>query len=462
MAAFALALARVQNDGDHLLLPARLDQLARTRGHEFRNTLLTPGNTLALFARQIAHGNVACAAMHHLADADFSDAAWCQARSRLPIDLIDAVDRRIVDEARRDLDHCDDLGEGSHRWRGHRLCCVDGTSDSMPDTPELRAHYGVPSGVRPGLGFPTSHLMLLMDHRSGLILDCIDSPMNTHDASVVSQTHGHLAENDIVLGDVAFSSYAHLALLSQAKVHAILPTHQQRLVDFTPGRTHADPRRGKSRARAGKPRSRLVRPLGKDDQLVDYLKPANKPAWMDARQWEALPDSIPVREIRRTVSRAGFRPIEVSIVTTLLDAEAYPADELIELRLSRWMMELNIRHLKTTLGMDVLKCKTIDGIRKERRMFLLVYNLIRVVMLRAARCQRVNVNRLSFADTLAWLRLGDTRGLHEGTLRLKVNPLRPGRLEPRALKRQQMRFPYMTRPRSELKAQLRARHAVVT
>ncbi len=197
--------------------------------------------------------------------------------------------------------------------------------------------------------------------------------MNTHDASVVSQTHQNLAEDDILLGDVAFSSYAHLALLSQAKVHAILPTHQKRLVDFTPGRTHADPRRGKSRARAGKPRSRLVRPLGEKDQLVDYLKPASKPAWMDAGQWDALPDSIRVREIRRTVSRAGFRPIEVTIVTTLLDAEAYPADELIELRLTRWMMELNIRHLKTTLGMDVLKCKTIDGVRKERRMFLLVY-----------------------------------------------------------------------------------------
>ncbi len=462
MAAFALALARVQNDGDHLLLPAHLDQLARTRGHEFRNTLLTPGNTLALFARQIAHGNVACAAMHHLADADFSDAAWCQARSRLPLELIDAADRLIVDEALRELDHCDDLGDGSHRWRGHRLLCVDGTTDSMPDTPELRAHYGVPSGVRPGLGFPTSHLMLLMDHRSGLILDCIDSPMNTHDASVVSQTHGHLAENDILLGDVAFSSYAHLALLLQAKVHAILPTHQKRLVDFTPGRVHADPRRGKSATRAGKPRSKLVRVLGENDQLVDYLKPAKKPAWMNAEQWETLPDSIRVREIRRTVSRAGFRPIEVSIVTTLLDAEAYPADELIELRLTRWMMELNIRHLKTTLGMDILKCKTIDGVRKERRMFLLVYNLIRVVMLRAARCQRVNVNRLSFADTLAWLRLGDTSRLHEGTLRLKVNPLRPGRLEPRAIKRQKMRFPRMTRPRRELKAQLRASHAVAT
>src|SRR5437870_8754470 len=113
---------------------------------------------------------------------------------------------------------------------------------------------------------------------------------------------------------------------------------------------------------------------------------------MDDQECKQLPASITVREIRRQVKRNGFRPITVTIVTTLLDPEQYPADELIELRLSRWMVEINIRHLKITLGMDVLKCKTLEGVRKERLVFLLVYNLIRVLMLTAARCQRVNVN----------------------------------------------------------------------
>jgi len=141
-------------------------------------------------------------------------------------------------------------------------------------------------------------------------------------------------------------------------------------------------------------------------------------------------------------------------VTTLLDPERYPAEELVELRLTRWRVETNIRHLKITLGMDVLKCKTLEGVRKERLIFLLVYNLIGLIMLRADRAQRVNVNRLSFADTLAWLRHGDLHALP----RLKVNPLRQGRLEPRALKRQKKQFPYMKRPRAELKAELRAKH----
>ena len=161
----------------------------------------------------------------------------------------------------------------------------------------------------------------------------------------------------------------------------------------TPRRFHAQPpqrasRKGKSGKRAGKPRSAVIRSVGTDDQIVEYPKPVEGPAWMDQQQWESLPPSITVREIRRTIKRHGFRAITVTIVTTLLDPELYPADELIDLRLSRWVIETNLRHLKVTLGMDILKCKTLDGIRKERLMFLLVYNMIRRIMLIAARSQR--------------------------------------------------------------------------
>jgi hypothetical protein len=462
MVALAQALVRIRDDGGSHLLPAdQINQLAEQRGLTFRDTALTPGNTLRLFVRQVAHGNVACTAVRHLAGFDFSDSAWCQARARLPIDVIRDVHRQVLaaagltdGESEREGERERDEGEESYRFRGHRVFVVDGTSDSMPDTPELRAHYGVPAGCRPGLGFPTSHLLMLMDHRRGLIVDCVDSPLNTSDLSQTPSAHAHLNAGDVLLGDVIFSGWAHLALLLQGKLHAVVPTHQKRIVDFAPDRPHAHPRKGKSGKRAGKPRSRVVKSLGEDDQLVEYFKPVEKPAWMDDAQWEALPESITVREIRRTVKRKGFRAITVTIVTTLLDPEAYPADELVELRLTRWMVETNIRHLKTTLGMDVLKCKTLDGVRKERLVFLLVYNLIRLVMLHAAGAQQVNVNRLSFADALAWLRLGDLRAAPS----LKVNPLRAARLEPRVIKRQKKEFPYMTRPRSEYRAELRARH----
>lgn len=134
---------------------------------------------------------------------------------------------------------------------------------------------------------------------------------------------------------------------------------------------------------AGKPRSEQLEILGRDDQLVRYFKPANKPQWMNQTQWESIPESIIVREIRRTMTGHGFRPRTFTVVTTLLDAQAYPADEIIELRLTRWLVETNLRHLKITLGMDRLKCKTLNGVRKERLAFLLVYNLIRLLMLDA-------------------------------------------------------------------------------
>lgn len=453
-AAIDHALVRIRQDGgSDLLHRDRINQLARQLGHDFRETPLTPGNTLRLFVQQVAHGNIACAAVRHLADDDFTDAAWCQARARLPIDLIRQVHAQVIDAAQRELALTNDVGDGPHLWHGHRVHVVDGTSDSMPDTPLLRAHYGVPAGCRAGLGFPTSHLLLTMDHYSGLLVECVDSPLNTGDVSQTPATHQRLREGDVLLGDDAFAGWPHLALILQANLHAVVPTHHRRLVDFTADRPHAHPRKGKSTKRRGKPRSRIIRTLGKLDQLVEYFKPAKKPAWISAEQWEQLPPSITVREIQRTVKRSGFRPITVTIVTTLLDEQMYPADELVELRLTRWMVEVNIRHLKMTLGMDVLKCKTLDGVRKERLMFLLVYNLLRVLMLRAARRQRVNVNRLSFADTLAWLRLGDL----SAPVEIKANPLRLGRLEPRVIKRQKKEFPYMTSPRADLKAQLRAR-----
>ena len=469
MAALDYALSCVRRDGSDLLRPERVNQLARECGHAFRDTPLTPGETLRLFVGQVAHGNVACSAVSHLAGQDFTDSAWCQARSRLPLEVFRRVHAEVTEAARRELEESGDVGTGpdSYRWRGHKVYVVDGTSDSMPDTPPLREHYGVPAQCRPGLGFPTSHLLATMDHRSGLLVDCVDSPINSSDLSQAACAHAALAPGDVLLGDDAFAGWAHLALVQRAKLHAVTPAHHKRVVDFTPGRPHAPRRKSKSKGKrkgkgkgegARRPTSRLVRTLGEDDQLVEYFKPDQKPAWMDAAEWEQLPASITVREIRRTVRRKGFRPLTVTVVTTLLDAEAYPAEDVVELRLTRWMVETNIRHLKTTLGMDVLKCTTLEGVRKERLVFLLLYNLIRVVMLRAARHQRVNVNRLSFADALAWLRFGDADAGGETPPVLKVNRPREGRLEPRALKRQKKEFPYMTAPRATLKAQLRALH----
>jgi len=419
----------------------------------WRHRLLPPGRTLQLYLAQVANGNVACDAVRHLAGEDFSDSAWCQARSRLATEWIDQANAHVVEAALKQLD--EQAAQVAPRWHGHRVFILDGTSDVMPDTKVLRKHYGVPPQARKGLGDPTSHLLLCVDHRSGLITQCIDGPICRSDLADTPQVHGPEQAGDVVLGDGYFSNYAHMALILQAQKHFVLPAHHKRIIDFRPGREHVDPRKAQQ-GDADKPRSVFVRRLGKDDQIVEYLKPGRKPKWLSDQKWEAMPASIKVREIRQTVYRKGFRPIKVTIVTSLLEEKEYPADELRVLRMTRWWIEINIRHLKITLGMQMLKCKTVEGVKKERKIFILVYNLIHLLMIRATRAQKVNVRRISFADALAWLRLAQTS---DDLPELLVNPPRPGRCQPRRLKRSPAKYPCMTQPRSKYKSQLRTRQA---
>ena len=198
----------------------------------------------------------------------------------------------------------------------------------------------------------------------------------------------------------------------------------------------------------GRPSSRWVKRLGKDDQLVEWFKPKERPRWMDRAEYDSLPESILVREVRRTVRAPGGGKVTLTVVTTLADAKRYPPSALMGLRLRRWDVETNIGHLKTTMGMDVLRCQTEAGVRKELAVFCLVYNLVRVVMLEAARRQGVPAVRVSFADALAWVRHARPG---DELPDLVVNPLRPGRVEPRAVKRRCKQYDLLNRPRDELR-----------
>jgi len=223
-------------------------------------------------------------------------------------------------------------------------------------------------------------------------------------------------------------------------------------VDFTPRRPHARPGGGKKGDPAGLPTSRWIASLGENDQLVEWFKPTAKPRWMSDEQFAALPDSLVVREVRRTVQRKGFRPITVAIITTLLDQKKYPADELIQLRMTRWGVETDLQHLKTTMGMDVLRCESVAGVKKEVAVFQIVYNLVRAVMMQASSRQHVGVDRISFAHALAWIR----HARPEDPLPdLVVNPYRPDRVEPRAVKRRPKEYDRLTKPRQELQKELK-------
>ena len=261
--------------------------------------------------------------------------------------------------------------------------------------------------------------------------------------------HPKLSAGDIVIADRGFCSYAHLALLSQANLHAVLRVHQRQIVDFHPHRLSTAEITG-----TGIPTSRWVRRLGCCDQLVAWRKPEQRPRWMSAEQFAALPPSLVVREIKWRVQARGSRVREVTLVTTLLDAEHYPAAQIARLYGLRWQIEVDLRDLKTTLGLDVLKGHKGETVLKEVQIYVLVYNLVRLVTVKAARRQQVTPHRISFSDALRWLQPAKpVQPLRE----LVTNLVRFNRIEPRCRKRREKQYKRMIRPRRELRKLLRKR-----
>ncbi len=438
------AVARIKRNVAAFLTATSIVEACHDVGHVWRVRELGPAQTVWAFLLQVLHGNTACNHVVRLAQLTCSATAYCAARIRLPL----AVLQRILEQTSRAARY----GHCQPRWRGHRTFFVDGTGFSMPDTDELREHFGQSGQQQPGCGFPIAHVLAMFDAATGLLIKALAAPLRTHDMSQVAHLHPELSAGDLLAGDRAFSSYVHLALLLQRKLHGLFRVHQRQLVSF-----RHDRRLGGKLPRgtvAEYATSRLIRKLGRFDQIVEYAKPVLCPKWLDAETFAALPETIEVRELRYQVRTPGFRPREITLVTTLLDAEAYPRDELARLYHRRWEIETNFAHLKTTMHMDVLHCQSVEGVLKELTMFALVYNLARLVMLAAAEVQRVPLRQISFVDALRWL----ADACHnQPCVELHVNPARPDRIEPRVRKRRPKEYPMMNRPRCQLRQELLAK-----
>jgi hypothetical protein len=443
MASIAYALQRIKHDPLAVLHPSTIERICREHHYEWRQRELDPATTVALFLQQILRGNVPCTEVRHLGGSSFSAQAYCAARQRLPLRVCNDLFSQVCQELLPQTQH------ERHLYRGHRVFHVDGSSFSMPDTEELQKAFGMPTGQKEGCGFPVAHLLVLFSAQTGLLLDAWASPLYTGDLAQIPEAHGHLHKGDILIGDDAFGTYVHLALLLRENLHGLFPVHHSRIVSFTKGRPYHV---AGSAPRPGWPTSRWIKSLGKEDQLVEYFQPPLKPLWMSQAEYDTLPPSIVVRELRRTVCRAGLGKVTVTIVTTLLDPQRYPAEELLDLRLRRWDVETNLGHLKTTMKMDVLHCKTEAGVRKELAMFCLVYNLVRALMLEGAFRQQVPVSRISFADTLQWMRHARPG---ETMPPLVVVPWRPNRVEPRCKKRRPKQYDLMNKPRQVLRNHLK-------
>jgi hypothetical protein len=440
------AVRQIKSNVAEHLEAAAIEAICRELQHVWRERLLGPVMTVQAFLLQVLHGNVACDQVPHLMHASFDGNAYIQARIRLPLELF----QRLLALVGQSLAECRDQAE---RWCGHRVWLLDGSSCSMPDTPALQRAFGQPGGQRKGCGFPVAHLLTLFHAGSGMLQKVLVAPLRTHDLKHASELHPELAPGDVLLADRGFCSYAHLAQLFVAGLHGVLRIHQCLIVDFRKGRIHVPPSPPFPQWKGvqGLPRSAWTRWLGPCDQLVEWFKPSRRPTWLSAEAYAALPASLLVRELRYRIQQPGYRTREVLLVTTLLDPNTYPATKLAELYAQRWQVEVNLRHLKQTLHLDVLKCKSVAGVHKELLMIALAYNLVRLVMLRAAHTQRVSVHRISFIDALRWLchvRDGDS------LCRLVLRTHRPGRHEPRVRKRRPKQYPVMRQPRAALRKAL--------
>jgi hypothetical protein len=362
--------------------------------------------------------------------------AYSQARNRLDHQTL----RMIFDHVSWILER---RVRTAQLWLERRVKIVDGTTFSMPDTPDNQSCWPQPTSQKEGLGFPCMKMVGLFSLGSGGLEDFVTGTLHQHESVLFRELWRHLHKGDVVLADRGFCSYAAMARLTQRGVDSVMRLHQARKVDFREGRR-----------------------LGEGDRLVTWQKPAQRTDAWSQEEWEALPETLELRLIRLEVAVPGFRTQSVTIVTTLTDAVAYPAEAIRALYGQRWGVELHFYQIKILLGLDILRCKSPEMIEKETILHLIAYNLIRLFMQQAAERHYVELGRISFKGTLDTVR-HFAAAVHAArqTPRRRDElidemlaiiagdpvPARPGRAEPRAKKRRAKNYHLLTKPRAEMR-----------
>lgn len=403
-----------------------------------RERLYPPTVTLSMFMRQALNEDGSCQrAVNHwaaqravegLSPQSVRTGGYCKARGRLPLTLIQALSQKLAERLSERVPK-------GWRWQGRRVKLLDGTGLSMPDTPENQAVFPQPSSQTPGVGFPAARLVGVVCLATGGVLKAGVGPLEGKGSGELSLARGLRAAfcpGDIALADALYANYFFIAALQALGVDGVFEQNGSRLTDF---------RRGER--------------LGVRDHLVHWVKPA-RPAWMSQADYEASPAEITVREV------------EVDgrvLVTTLLSRRKVSKRALARLYVQRWHVELDFRNIKTTLGMDVLSCLTPSMIEKEIAVYLLAYNVIRLLMAEAAAHAGMRPRNASFKHTVQlwteWTSTPRTAWTAECTaalVRLIAQvPVghRPGRLEPRKRKRRPKPYPWLKVPRAEARRELR-------
>jgi len=348
-----------------------------------------------------------------------NNSAYCQARTRLDLDLL----RKAFESL---CTWFEEKAKPSDLWYGREVKVVDSTGISMPDTSENRSAFEYAGNQKPGCGFPTGKLLGVFSLATGHLQRFVHGNWKEHDMGMIRSVIGWINEGDIMVADRGFCGWGVMALLVRKRVDVVIRLHQRRAIS---------------------------------NHLTSWDKPQRQGAWSQAL-WDELPASLSLRMVRYKVEEPGFRTKEVILVTTLTNKKTYPDEAIIELYGRRWQVELNLRDIKTTLGLDILRSKSPDLIFKEIYMQAIAYNIVRGVMLKTSRQAQRPLYRLSFKGTVDTLRQWtvlfgntDSKTIQSRwedlllALACDLVPERPGRSEPRAVKRRPKVYQKLTTAR---------------
>jgi Transposase DDE domain len=432
------------------LSASEVESSCRAHKHKWRARTFTPWITLSMFLSQILSSDHSCEDaldrfQRYLKDSGLppvsnNTASYCEARQRLPEEV-------VWELARRSGQSIHERADGQWLFVGRPVKALDGSTVIMPDTEANQAEYPQSRSQKPGLGFPIARILVIISLAVGTVLDAAMGPYRgkqSGELGLYRQICGQLQPGDIALGDRLFCNYWVIADSRRRDVDVVFRLHQTRKADFRRGRR-----------------------LGPDDHIVTWPK-SQKPDWMSPAEYAAMPKELTLREIRVRIKERNKRTRVLVIVTTLLDATKYPASALADLFKQRWHAELDLRSIKTTMGMEMLRTKTPDMVRKEVGMHLLAYNLIRGVMAETARGRDFVPRELSFNGARQTVRAFEETHLYEPTAIAADFPLlldlisqkrvgdRPDRCEPRAVKRRPKPYHLLTIPRAEAKERIEA------
>ena len=404
---------------------------------EHRERLYPPTVALSMFMRQVLEADGSCQkavngwaaqrAADGLTQCSVRTGGYCRARQRLPLEMVSTLSR----ETGRLLSQ---KALGQWLWRGRAVKLVDGTGLSMPDTPQNQAVYPQPSTQASGVGFPLARLVMVICLATGAALDMAVGPHSgkgSGELGLVRRLLEGFSPSDVMLADALYCNYWLIATLMAKGVDVLFEQNGARITDF---------RRGKS--------------LGTRDHLVRWPKPAARPEWMTREQYAHFPDELTVREVKVA---------HQVLVTTLLDHRKVSKDDLSALYARRWNVELDLRNLKTTTGMDVLSCQTPQMNEKQLWVHLLAYNVIRLLMAQAASNAGIDPRKLSFKHTVQlwteWVSRGLSATKDSGLLFTLIAQCRVGnrcgRIEPRMRKRRPKPYPWLKVPRAHARRKIK-------